>query len=232
MDTIREVVKSPLADSAQYIGDLLDVTRQFIPHYSGYDLYKTQRKAPSYLAPISIGETMTKPNWRTDARIRIFAYLKSDKPQVETVIAALSELALDVVCFISGEAHQFKRYTSASLQISETPLNLETTVSQSDLVICHAGMGVITSALYHGCPLLLLPTQPEQVHNTLRTESLGAGIGLRRGQSQQSVSEIITRLITEPNWREAAKAYSKEYRLNSPEDSVVYMADMIESEIE
>lgn len=226
---IRTVLPLPAVQQAQYLGDLLNSRRQFIPHYPDYDLYRSHRTAATYVTPIASPGHFPAPRWREDAPYRVFAYLKTDKPQVDTVMTALASSGLDVVCFMSGEgADRFAEYSSDRLTISDQPLDLTTALSQADLAICHAGMGVISSSLYHGCPLLLLPTQPEQIHNTLRTEALGAGLGLRKDQTPESVNAIIQRLLHEPQWRETAQAIARDYRASAPVDSVAFIADEIE----
>ncbi len=44
-----------------------------------------------------------------------------------------------------------------------------------DLVICHGGNGTIYQALYHGKPVIGIPTVPDQHFNMRRVEALGIG---------------------------------------------------------
>ena len=48
----------------------------------------------------------------------------------------------------------------------------------ASLVVTHAGMGTVMSALSHGVPLLCLPLGRDQFFNAAMVERLGAGRAL------------------------------------------------------
>ncbi len=230
LKVVRSVISSSKVNDCRCLGDLLGANVHFMTHLPAYDLYRRHRASAHYLAPVINSGGLPAPCWRPGATKRIFAYLKADKPQVTTVLEGLSAGGYDVVCFLSGEgATKLQRFSSERLIICDQPLDLQGALSQADLVICHAGMGMISTALYNGCPLLLMPTQPEQIHNTLCTESLGVGLGLRRDQTPESVVALVNRLLNEPSYYERSRVVAHDYHALAPEDPIVCVADGVEA---
>lgn len=229
LDSIRSVLPCLQTQTATYLSDLLGATHFFIPHHPEFDLYRSKRAKVTYLGSMPKPAQFAQPKWRTGAKLRVFAYLKADKQQVDTVVSALVLGGLDAVCFLSGsEEGAFAELAGDRLVISQTPYDLTDAMAQADLVICHAGLGVLSAAMYEACPVLLLPTQPEQIHNTLRAEGLGIGLGLRRGQTPESIMHVIQRLLTEPQWQARAQAVAQEYRSMAVSDPIGKIVELIE----
>ncbi len=61
--------------------------------------------------------------------------------------------------------------------VAEMAPGLELT-AKADLVICHGGNGTIYQALYHGVPVIGIPTFHDQDFNMQRVEDLGLGASL------------------------------------------------------
>lgn len=232
LETIRGVLPNQQTQAAEHLSDLLGCSHFFIPHHPIFDLYRTQRAQVTYLGPIPKSNRFPEPKWHTNAKQRVFVYLRAEKQQVDTVISALALNGFDAVCYLPGvEDKAIRALANGRLIISETPYDLNTSLAQADLVICHAGLGVIGDAMYQGCPVLLLPTQPEQIHNTLRAEELGVGLGLRRDQTPESVAKVIRRLLTEPQWRARSQLIAQEYHSLVPADPIGHILQMIESSL-
>lgn len=60
------------------------------------------------------------------------------------------------------------------------------------LLICHGGQMTMFEALAHGVPVLVLPLQPEQAHNGVCLERLGAGRRLIPSQVFRGDSRVYT----------------------------------------
>lgn len=60
------------------------------------------------------------------------------------------------------------------------------------LLVCHGGQMTVFEALAHGVPVLVLPLQPEQAHNGVCLERLGAGRRLIPAQVFRGDSRVYT----------------------------------------
>ncbi len=80
------------------------------------------------------------------------------------------------------------QYTQKNVRFSSDPVQLKGIENRADLVICHAGHGTVAASLLMGIPLLLLPTQLEQLllANKLSALKLSAVIDMRDVQPDLS----------------------------------------------
>lgn len=79
---------------------------------------------------------------------------------------------------------------------------------QSDLAICHAGHGSVAALLLGGCPLLLLPMQPEQTLVARRVETLGAGRAVYPDHVPPDYAQFVNSLLADGTLRASASAFA------------------------
>jgi MGT family glycosyltransferase len=75
----------------------------------------------------------------------------------------------------------------------------------ASLVVTHAGLGTVLTALSHGLPLLCLPMGRDQFFNASRVEALGAGKALDVGADAAAVAEAVAALLVDDEARAGAK---------------------------
>ena len=73
------------------------------------------------------------------------------------------------------------------------------------LVITHAGLGTVMTALAHGVPLLCLPMGREQHDNAARVAACGAGCVLTPDADVGAISHAIRAMLAAPGYRTAAR---------------------------
>ena len=76
----------------------------------------------------------------------------------------------------------------------------------ASLVVTHAGMGTVMSALSHGVPLMCLPLGRDQFFNAAMVERLGAGRALPGDADVRTLSEGLRELLGDDATRAGAKA--------------------------
>jgi len=85
--------------------------------------------------------------------------------------------------------------------------------AKSDLVICHGGNGTIYQALYHGVPVLGIPTFHDQDFNMQRVEDLGLGEALYPTRLEAaSLCAAAERLIEDEGVKARCRAISTAVR--------------------
>jgi UDP:flavonoid glycosyltransferase YjiC (YdhE family) len=75
----------------------------------------------------------------------------------------------------------------------------------ASLVITHAGLGTVMSALGHGVPLLCVPMGRDQFFNAERVAALGAGRMLMPDADADAIANAARAMLEDPATEEAAK---------------------------
>jgi MGT family glycosyltransferase len=78
-------------------------------------------------------------------------------------------------------------------------------LARASLVVTHAGLGTVMSALAHGVPLLCVPLGRDQFFNASRVEALGAGRTIRMDAGVATIAEGVRTLLATPEARVAAR---------------------------
>ncbi|MBI5040889.1 MAG: hypothetical protein HZB57_06740 [Gammaproteobacteria bacterium] len=138
-----------------------------------------------------------------------FAYLKPQFRDFAALIAALRALPCRALIHAPSLAEPERaRLSGPQLRFSETPVRMIEVATHSDLAICHAGHGSVAALLLGGCPLLLLPMQPEQALVARRMEALGAGRAVYPDQAPPDYAQLVSMLLADVSLRAAATAFA------------------------
>jgi MGT family glycosyltransferase len=90
-------------------------------------------------------------------------------------------------------------------------------MKQSTLVIAHAGHGIVSKALYHGVPMILLPWNRDQPGVADRAARLGvAEVVLREDVNETSVKAAVSRVFSDAEYQERATSISKKIKVTNP----------------
>src|SRR3981189_717031 len=73
------------------------------------------------------------------------------------------------------------------------------------LVVSQGGHGTVTRSLLNALPQLILPMPRDQAANAVRVEAKGAGLRLPPTASEAEIATAVNRLITEPQFKAAAR---------------------------
>jgi MGT family glycosyltransferase len=86
----------------------------------------------------------------------------------------------------------------------------ERLMEEATVVVTHAGHGTVIRALAHGVPLLCLPMGRDQHDNAIRVAMRGAGLTLDRNATAPEIAAALSRLLSEPSFRDAARRLATE----------------------
>jgi UDP:flavonoid glycosyltransferase YjiC (YdhE family) len=76
-------------------------------------------------------------------------------------------------------------------------------------MVCHGGHGTVRAGLAAGVPMAVLPLFADQHYNARRVDEIGAGIAL---DGPDGLADVVSRLLTDPSYRQAAELVAKETR--------------------
>jgi MGT family glycosyltransferase len=74
-----------------------------------------------------------------------------------------------------------------------------------EALITQCGLGGMTKALMHGVPLICIPLAGDQPDNAARVQFHGAGVRLSGSASVGQIRAALSRVLSEPAFREAAR---------------------------
>jgi UDP:flavonoid glycosyltransferase YjiC (YdhE family) len=143
-------------------------------------------------------------------------YLKPSLPQLDAMIAAFAASPHRVAAYIPGlDKERTQRLRAPHRIVSERPMRLAPLLAECDLYVSTGG-NVCVGTLMSGVPQLVMPGQYEQYITARRIEQLGVGAWLRPDATTANVAVTLKRLLDDPRYPAAARAYAKRYAAYSP----------------
>jgi UDP:flavonoid glycosyltransferase YjiC (YdhE family) len=89
------------------------------------------------------------------------------------------------------------------------------------LVVSQGGHGTVTRSLLNALPQLILPMARDQAANAVRVEAKGAGLRLPPMASEVEMAAAMNRLLTEPQFKEAARRVGDAIKADIDRSSLV-----------
>ncbi|WP_162944068.1 MULTISPECIES: hypothetical protein [unclassified Rhizobium] len=115
-------------------------------------------------------------------------------------------------------------------RIQRDMVDISSALTSCGLVVTY-GTGTIHDALLAGRPVLMCPQNAEQFMVASQVVGVGAGLLLPVGVSAQAITDILTILLTDERFGNAASAFSKRYRGFSTESAVRKIVHTVESRL-
>lgn len=227
--TMNQLAAELNIPSLTYASDIFDVEKVVIYGYKEVDVYRTLRKTEIYNGALIPKNNFSKPVWPYAAATKIFAYLKYGNPQSEIMLSILTALQANVVCFYSGaKPIDYEKYQSPYMHLANTPFDINAMYQQADVVVCHAGGGMVYSALYYGCPMILLPLQLEQYNTSHILDTMKIAILLSKDISSDDALKKVNAFFTDPVYRENAAIFSQRIKSQVSAHSELEICNEIE----
>jgi len=127
------------------------------------------------------------------------------QPMLAAILDALSGLAVRGLVATAGVVDERELPRPANVTITDyVPHSL--VLGQTDVMVTHAGLVSIAGAMDFGVPVVCMPGDRDQPLNAQRVADLGAGVTLSSSAPPDEIAAAIERVLTEPGYREAARA--------------------------
>ncbi len=124
------------------------------------------------------------------------------------IVDALADLAVRALVTTAGHADidALARPSNVTI-VDAVPHTL--VLDKTDVMVTHAGLGTVASALTFGVPLVCTPLSRDQPLNAQRVAQLGAGIALTERPTVAAIASGIEQVLSDASYREAARALAK-----------------------
>jgi MGT family glycosyltransferase len=137
----------------------------------------------------------------------LVSFSTSDQAQVPVLqrcIDALAEVAARVVVTTGPAVDPAALRAAANTHVARFVPHREV-LPHATLVVTHAGLGTVMSALSHGVPLLCMPLGRDQFFNAAMVERLGAGRSLSGDTDVDTLARTFGAMLDDPGTRAGAK---------------------------
>jgi UDP:flavonoid glycosyltransferase YjiC (YdhE family) len=212
-----------LPDNFRYVGPLLDV-----PNWSRSSQGKSSQ-VKSLQEKSLPEESLSEESWQAAWSAR------SDRPRVlvacstgaqgqrdlfQRVIDAVGTIEVDALATTGPhlDAADLRPPNNVHL-VQGAPHDL--VMKDVSAVITQGGHGTVIRSLVNGLPQLILPMARDQAANAARVEAKGAGLRLPPSASRAEIAAAVNRLVTEPQFKAAARRVGDAIRADIDRSSLV-----------
>jgi hypothetical protein len=231
--TINRVCAHYKYDLVNYLSDIYRSDLSLMSCLPELDEYHRDSNTTIYFSVGNGADVFPEPQWSENGGTKTFAYLKAHLPQSKIVLDLLADNNLDAICYCAGlDPVSAEKYRRRGVGIHLEPVSLGRVLSEAQIVICHAGKGLVSQSLRSGVPLLLLPGQIEQYHTAIIVEKLGAGLRVPKEAKKGGIQSRLEELELDPVYRQAARLLANRNLAQDTERELAVISDCLERLLE
>ena len=203
--SLKRIKFSPL----QTLSDIFKTDAKIFRTYKELDHYLTRPKnSVTYHGLVGSSTIGFKPKWPKGSK-RIFAYLKPCKALPEILyLLKKYKLSTLVVCNDINKDFQ-KKHRCQHLEFSTKLYDQLKILDDCEFTITN-GTGTATESILAGKPVLMLPTNLEQLMTAHRVQEMGAGL-YTHGSNPDNLESKLKMLLEKDSFKIKAKKFSTKY---------------------
>ena len=209
------------------VADIYGDAPALIATFPELDHYGTRADA-EYVGPMLSGVEHQTMNWPGIRPRRVLAYLRCSNPGLEPLLAAMAQSEAEVICSIpDAGASLLRRLNKKHFLAFNNPINVSALLADADVMVSYGGSATLANTLLLGVPLLMAPQVVEQILGSRPVARLGAGILIDGVHRQTSYQQALSDLLTNSQYRTAARAFAKRHEDFRPEGTIARIAEVI-----
>ena len=127
---------------------------------------------------------------------------------LESILGALADLPVRALVTTAGQVDVDALAQPPNVTITDY-LPHASVLDRTDVMVTHAGLGSVASAMAFGVPLVCMPVDRDQPLNAERVAALGAGVALTASAPAREIAVAIERVLSDASYRFAARAVAQ-----------------------
>jgi len=160
------------------------------------------------------------PQERPQGSVRILSYLHAHSRGLVQALEAMNRSGADVICTVAGLSDEAAMaFCSNRMLVTNRRINVYDLVTDATVALSYGGAGFIRMAINAGAPLVLVSDIVEQMLNSTKIVSLGAGKLVNPSASSNDILEAINTVASNESYRAAAMKFAANNR--RPPDSEI-----------
>lgn len=211
LPAINEVAKAFGRASFDCVGELFANPSALITSFPELDPFGPRDDA-HYVGPVKAAGRFTEVEWLGTKPARVFAYLQPTMVGLDAILAGLRQPETEVVCVIPGALERIvSRYQSVAFRVFTSPVQLDGLLPNADAVVNYSSVGMVSSSLQAGAPMLLFPTFLEHQLTAARAARIGAAVVCLGAPTREGTAKGLEELLRNEQYKLAAKSMAKKY---------------------
>ncbi len=221
LKSINQCLHSFDAPPIQAAWELFEVAETTLLGFPEFDHYNRQGKI-SYWGYFGSADISDAPAWPDLPGQKIFAYLRAKSKHFVDAVNALIVAGQPTLIYCPDAPPAVQQALAAQPHIHHLThlVNLAHAAKMTDLLVSYAGFFTTAAFIHAGKPVLLLPQQLEQFLFAKRIEKNGFGLMVHPEHGGQDTGLKLSRLLTEPVFRNNAETFRQRY-INFSQNTVV-----------
>jgi hypothetical protein len=197
-----------------------------LPELDCYD----ERDNAEYLPPPISARDKAPLEWPNVDGTKVFAYFYGNHPHIERFVSACSRLPCNVLAVLTNAPQSLIDAAPSNVCISTRPVDPLAALNAADIVALHGGTMTVNTIM-RGKPLLLFPTQTEQMTASLKVVATGAGLMVQDVTGKPDFLGTMRKLLSDASYRIAAERLKEKYAHLNDENTAAIIADRVEAMI-
>lgn len=143
------------------------------------------------------------------ALVSLSSQLQDDVPLARVALDALAERPVRVLLTVGPDHDPSEVGALPPNARVESVVPHSAVLSQSRLLVSHAGHGTVMKSLLEGCPMVLVPWGRDQPGVAARAEALGVAVTVPRDAAdRQTVAEAVDRVLEDESMEQQAAEHA------------------------
>jgi len=186
-------ILSPIGRKVEYLSDLYVADAIIIKGIPLLDIYSSQRSHDSSYELDLTGLMDTQIiDWGDSTQPKVFGYLKWRYRLTRVILEALVKLNVNANLYISGiDDDSIAEFSGGNLTLWTQPVNDLAAAQTADIVISHGGLGLACKAISYGTPLVIYPTQLEQINTIYTLEKLRSARRIHERLDANGIVKVV-----------------------------------------
>jgi UDP:flavonoid glycosyltransferase YjiC (YdhE family) len=196
--------------------DLFRTDERLVFGLAELDPYRPYRDEPICAPPEALPPFVPPP-----VKPRLFVYLGSEVPHLETIAQALVGMDIDIVAYLRGDVGPLPHFLKhRGHKVYDTPRPLDEVLPTVSHVMSQGGAFTCQAALMAGRPHLVVPLHNETELNLMQLGALGVAQRLEPSRNEKTIRAKVNDFLMETDLIAQARHWALTFAARQQKDGL------------